>query len=106
MSSAALLNQFKAARRAATPLIAIQPDGTLQFIWRDDLAPLTELGRASVIRASHVEPSLHGDFWTADLSPVGGPALGPFALRHEALEAEVAWLEQNHLHVHESGAAA
>ncbi|EMB17938.1 hypothetical protein RE6C_01332 [Rhodopirellula europaea 6C] len=30
--------------------------------------------------------------WTADLSPVGGPVLGPFALRSEAIEAEIEWL--------------
>ena len=35
--------------------------------------------------------------WTADLRPVGGPVLGPFARRSEALEAERAWLEANWL---------
>ena len=30
--------------------------------------------------------------WFADLAPVGGPRLGPYHLRGEALAAEVAWL--------------
>ena len=35
--------------------------------------------------------------WLADLSPVGGPILGPYDLRSEALEAEVEWLEEHWL---------
>ena len=27
------------------------------------------------------------------MSPVDGPVLGPFALRQDALDAEVAWLQ-------------
>ncbi|WP_242687916.1 hypothetical protein [Alienimonas californiensis] len=42
-------------------------------------------------RASHVEPA-DGGVWTADLSPSGGPVLGPFPLRSEALTAEADWL--------------
>ena len=33
--------------------------------------------------------------WFADLSPVGGPVLGPFHQRTQALRAEYAWLETN-----------
>jgi hypothetical protein len=47
-------------------------------------------------RASHVEPDDRGR-WLADLSPIGGPVLGPFDRRSEALEAEVTWLEENWL---------
>jgi hypothetical protein len=43
-------------------------------------------------RASHVEPGPEGR-WRADLSPVDGPALGPFDRRSEALQAERDWLE-------------
>ena len=35
--------------------------------------------------------------WRADLRPVVGPVLGPFAHRSEALEAERAWLEAHWL---------
>ena len=65
----------------------------MKFIYKDELRPLLEMGKASVRRASHVEPC--GTQWTADLSPVGGPLLGPFDLRQEALDAEVAWLAEH-----------
>ncbi len=57
---------------------------------------LATLGRAEITRASHVEPD-PGGHWLADLRLVGGPVLGPFAHRSEALEAERAWLEVNWL---------
>lgn len=53
---------------------------------------LTALGTLAIRRASHVEPDEHGS-WYADLSLVGGPRLGPFALRSAALAAEAAWIE-------------
>jgi hypothetical protein len=43
-------------------------------------------------RASHLDPDAKGQWW-ADLSPVHGPTLGPFAQRSDALAAEVRWLE-------------
>ena len=52
---------------------------------------LHALGRLAIRRGSHVEPTRDGR-WTADLSPVDGPVLGPFAKRSEALAAEVTWL--------------
>ena len=70
--------------------IFIGQDGLLKFIYDDDLLPLLQLGTASVTRASHVEPSRNT--WSADLSPSGGPVLGPFARRADALQAEVTWL--------------
>ena len=54
-------------------------------------ALLVELGSTSIAHASHVEPL--GLDWTADMSPVGGPVLGPYSTRAEALAAEVAWLD-------------
>ena len=71
--------------------ITIRPDGSLQFIWDDELADLLDQGQGRVSRASHVEPNVHGQ-WEADLAPVGGPVLGPFRLRQQALDEEVAWL--------------
>jgi hypothetical protein len=53
---------------------------------------LSCLGVPDIRRASHVEPNADGGWWS-DLSPVGGPRLGPFGRRSEALAAEQAWLE-------------
>jgi hypothetical protein len=52
---------------------------------------LHALGPPRITRASTVEPDGEG-FWWADLSPVGGPRLGPFGRRGRALDAEQEWL--------------
>jgi hypothetical protein len=57
----------------------------------DEAIDLAALGRLTIFRASHVEPDEHGQWW-ADLAPVAGPRLGPFARRSEALGAEQTWL--------------
>ena len=57
---------------------------------------LAQLGRMTIARGSHVEPDTTGD-WHADLSPVGGPKLGPFGRRSEALAAEARWLDTHWL---------
>lgn len=72
--------------------LRIKPDGNVLAVYSDDIKDLC-LGDMKLSRASHVEPE--GEMWMADLSPVGGPILGPFRYRGEALEAEVAWLHQN-----------
>jgi hypothetical protein len=74
--------------------LRIDLSGTITMVYSDELAPLMEEGTASIKRASHVEPTPDGK-WTADLSPVGGPILGPMNLRAEALAAEVEWLSVN-----------
>ena len=66
----------------------------------DEILTLLELGDFSTKRASHVEPSrvrkgmTELSAWTADMSPVGGPILGPFSFRYEALKAERDWLRE------------
>jgi len=62
----------------------------------DETLPMTDFGHLTIARGSHVEPTAAG-LWTADLSPVNGPLLGPFATRSEALAAEYAWLEKHWL---------
>jgi hypothetical protein len=74
-------------------LIGADEDGSLVFIYTDELAFLLEEGESEVTRASHVEPTPGGG-WTADMSPVGRPVLGPFPLRQDALDAEVTALEE------------
>lgn len=70
----------------------IRPDGTLVCLY-DEAIELTTIGRLSIRRASVVEPDETGR-WFADLAPVGGPRLGPFDVRSQALAAETAWLEE------------
>lgn len=76
--------------------IKVEPDGALTMVHRDDYVSLAEQGAVSIERASHVEPDREG-LWWADLSPVGGPMLGPYKLRSEALQAELAWINVRHL---------
>jgi hypothetical protein len=75
--------------------LVVRPGGTLRCLY-DEAIDLHALGSLSIERASHVEPDQHGR-WLADLSPVNGPTLGPFAKRTEALEAEKDWLEANRI---------
>ena len=73
--------------------LVIRPGGTVQCIYSESI-DLLALGRLAIRRASHVEPDSEGR-WLVDLSPVGGPLLGPYALRSEALDAEFEWLERH-----------
>ena len=75
--------------------LLIQPDGAVRCLYGEELN-LKVLGRLSIRRGSHVEPASDGE-WTADMSPVKGPLLGPFRLRSDALSAEREWLEQHWL---------
>ena len=74
--------------------INVHPDGTMSFVWSDDMAALAGEGDVTMRRVSNVEWRECG--WCADLAPVGGPVLGPFGgCRQAAIEAEVAWLRQH-----------
>ncbi len=76
------------------------------------------LGDKKTTRASHVEPGnelstealrwlmrreispslpASANKWWADMLPVGGPVLGPWATREDALEAEESWLHEHHI---------
>lgn len=71
--------------------LIVDSKGAVRCVYGEEIR-LGAIGRMTVTRASHVEPNAKGG-WTADLQPVGGPLLGPFALRSEALAAESGWLE-------------
>ena len=75
--------------------LLITPNGEIRCVYSEAI-PLDQLGRLEIRRGSHVEPTLHGQ-WTADMSPVNGPVLGPFELRSVALQAERDWLHQHWL---------
>ena len=71
--------------------IIIERDGTIRTIYSEAI-DLFSLGQPDIRRGSHVEPNEEGT-WEVDLSPVGGPHLGPFLVRSDAIKAEVAWLQ-------------
>ena len=73
--------------------------GRCAFVYEDaedvlggDVHSLLGSGDYVTRRASHVEPVGGTNAWTADMSPMGGPILGRFGLRQEALKAERDWL--------------
>jgi hypothetical protein len=68
--------------------LLVTTEGTVRAVY-GEAVDLAALGRPVIARASHVEPDAEGR-WAADLGPVGGPVLGPFGRRSEALEAELA----------------
>ena len=68
----------------------VSPAGQVRCLYGEAI-DLGQLGTLSITRGSHVEPAAGGR-WTADVAPVGGPVLGPFPHRSEALAAERQWL--------------
>ena len=68
----------------------VRPDGQVRCLY-DEAFDLASIGALRIRRASRVEPDRSGRWWT-DLSPAGGPTLGPFAYRSQALSAERRWL--------------
>jgi hypothetical protein len=81
--------------------LVVGPSGQVRCVYSEGI-DLKALGRLDVRRASHVEPDCK-EGWVADMSPVGGPSLGPFELRSSGLAAEQAWLESHWLMQPSSG---
>ncbi len=75
--------------------LLIQTGGRVRCIYGESL-DIHQLGRVSIQRGSHVEPTAECQ-WTADLAPVNGPKLGPFLTRTQALAAEERWLLEHWL---------
>ena len=71
--------------------LVVEPGGMVRCIYEEAIN-FHALGTPTISRASYVEPDGQGR-WLADLSPVGGPVLGPFDHRSQALDAERQWLE-------------
>jgi hypothetical protein len=82
-----------------TTEIVIGLGGDVQSIYGEEF-DFACLGEVQIRRASFVEPDDQGR-WFADLSPMGGPKLGPFTKRSAALDAEVQWLRCHVLRVTE-----
>jgi hypothetical protein len=66
--------------------LVVDAGGSVTCIY-DEAMDLRELGKLQITRASHVEPDAEG-YWWADMGPSGGPVLGPYGSRSEALGAE------------------
>ena len=76
-------------------VLTVTPAGTIRMLY-DERLDLRALGRPTIQRASCVEPTESGES-TADMAPSGGPVLGPFRLRSQALEEEAVWLQKHRL---------
>ena len=72
--------------------LVVGVDGVARCIY-DEALDLRKFGKLHITRASHVEPDAEG-YWWADMEPSGGPVLGPYASRGEALGAEREWLAE------------
>ena len=70
--------------------LIVDAGGDVRCIYGEEL-DLREIGRLQITRASHVEPDAEG-YWFADMGPSGGPVLGPYGSKSDALEAEREWL--------------
>ena len=81
--------------------IIITATGQGRCVYSEDI-DLTTLGKLSIRRGSHVE-STPDARWTADMSPVGGPVLGPFQRWSEAIAAERDWLARHWLQSGQAG---
>jgi hypothetical protein len=66
--------------------LRIDPRGRVVCVYAEAI-DLAALGDVSIRRASIVEPDEAGRWW-ADLGPLGGPRLGPYPRRSDALRAE------------------
>lgn len=64
----------------------VDAEGDVRCVYGEEL-DLREIGKLQITRASHVEPDAEG-YWWADMAPSGGPVLGPYSSRSEALGAE------------------
>lgn len=77
--------------------MTVGTNGMVRAVYTDAV-PFRALGKAlgalEIRRGSHVEPTGDGR-WTADLGPSGGPVLGPFDRRADALAEELSWLDRH-----------
>lgn len=102
-------------------IVTIDDDGQIRYLDKDELRGLEQLGEVTKRRASHVHPTslllrfafyllrdVFGEngkvgnwtrkwkcLWDIDLTISGGPRVGPYRLRAEAISAEEAWLAEN-----------
>ena len=66
----------------------------LAFTWLGNRKTLAPEQRDTAARAFHADRELLSATWWDDMGPSGGPVLGPFGTRGEAIEAETGWLSE------------
>ena len=73
--------------------------GVARHIYSDDLQDMDhKMGgpKGEVTRASHCEPDPENPgTWYVDMGPLGGPRVGGFTKRTDALEWEVGWINKH-----------
>lgn len=79
--------------------LVVTSQGIVRCLYGEQIV-LSALGTPLIERASRVEPTKEGA-WCADLALIGGPTLGPYPTRSDALAAEVAWLRAHWLEASE-----
>lgn len=89
------VTQKKVTQKEVPVQMVVRANGRVRCLYGEEL-DLPRLGKLAIARGSHVEPTADGQ-WTADLSPVTGPVLGPYDSRRDALTAERQWLEEHWL---------
>ena len=66
---------------------------TAAYVWVSNHCPQPDQGRLSGPELRMLLP----EGWWADMTPVGGPVLGPYDTREEALDDEKTWLLEHHI---------
>ncbi len=76
--------------------IFIRLGGEIATLYKDETAAsLRNVGKSTVVRASHVDPDPEdNNKWMVDLRPSGGPVRGGFETRSAALAFEEKWLNE------------
>ena len=79
--------------------LVIRKTGAVEYVHDDALVRVcAALSPPKITRASHIEPDCSGQWWV-DLSPCGGPKLGPYPSDQyqQARRDEDDWIYQHRL---------
>lgn len=101
------ISQAISDKRETTRASHVEPSASLSEAareWISDYAakhgyPCTMNGSPGELRVVWPQdvPARWPNCWWADMLPMNGPVLGPYATRQVALDAEVEWLDEHHL---------
>lgn len=77
-------------------IIDIAPDGTLYFLYSDELRPLMDLGKPSIAQISSIGTEEDAQWYV--VIHTDASIFGPYRLLSEAQEKEKSYIEENLLH--------